>query len=49
LVYSLDGKLVFTGQSVNQEIVSVDSLEDGTYMIEIRNENGVKRRPFVKQ
>ncbi|MDG1914556.1 MAG: T9SS type A sorting domain-containing protein [Crocinitomix sp.] len=49
VVYSLDGKLVFPGQSVNQEILSVDSLEDGTYMIEIRNENGVTRRPFVKQ
>jgi hypothetical protein len=48
VVYSLDGKLVITGQSVNQETLSVESLEDGTYLIEIRNENGVTRRQFVK-
>ncbi|MFT5818965.1 MAG: hypothetical protein ACI8ZM_000186, partial [Crocinitomix sp.] len=47
-IYSLDGKLVMTGQAVNQETIFVGDVEDGAYLIEIRNENGVKRTQFVK-
>ncbi|NOQ70641.1 MAG: HYR domain-containing protein [Crocinitomix sp.] len=47
-IYSLDGKLILAGQSVNQETIYVGDVADGTYLIEIRNENGVKRTQFVK-
>jgi hypothetical protein len=47
-VYSLDGKLVLTGQATNQETIFVGDVEDGAYLIEVRTENGVKRTQFVK-
>ncbi len=47
-VYSLEGKLVLAGQGIDQKSIFVGSLEDGTYLIEIQNENGVQRTQFVK-
>ncbi len=47
-VYSLESKLVLAGQGIDQESIFVGSIEDGTYLIEIQNENGVQRTQFVK-
>jgi hypothetical protein len=50
-IYSLEGKLITSASNVNSfySLISVDSLSQGSYFLELAFENGISRKKFVKE
>jgi hypothetical protein len=50
-IYSLEGKLIASESNINSfsSVISVDSLSQGSYFIELEFQHGISRERFVKE